>query len=64
MMLFFVALTIAIIWLLSPDKDAEARIKYLHSLNLKITGIVKKSDAASGSRSWLWGYLFAKFHKQ
>jgi hypothetical protein len=40
--LFFTALTVAIIWLVSPDKEAEARMKYLHSLNFKITGIVEE----------------------
>lgn len=40
--LLFAALIIAVIWLLSPDKEAEDEIKYLHSLNLKITGIVKQ----------------------
>ncbi len=39
---FIGALTVAIIWLLSPDHEGENRIKYLNSLNLNITGIIKQ----------------------
>ncbi|HZY36519.1 MAG TPA: hypothetical protein VFE53_07720 [Mucilaginibacter sp.] len=42
LIIFLVAITVAIIWLLSPDKDLESKIKYIRSLNLKITGIVKQ----------------------
>jgi hypothetical protein len=40
--LFFAALIVAIIWLLWPDKEGENRVKYLDSVNLNISGIVKQ----------------------
>jgi hypothetical protein len=40
--LFSVAIIVAIIWLLSPDKDFEDKKVFFSKLNLNLTGIVTK----------------------
>lgn len=42
LILFLGLLIVAIIWLLSPDRDAENKKIFIRSLNFRISGIVKQ----------------------